>query len=124
MALPFQVKTPPADNRTPPQWAGRIKSWRDGTTRAAAIAAQIVVVTGLLCFAIIPGSLPAAESSPTPQPKPAKLRISGCGWLGNRVLKRMLRTVELGGAKPEYFGPTFVEDSALILAARIKRDGY
>ncbi len=56
--------------------------------------------------------------------KPAKLSISGYGLLGNRELKRTLRTLELAGKKPEFFGPTFVEDAALILASSIKRDGY
>ena len=36
----------------------------------------------------------------------------------------MLRTLELAGTKPEFFGPTFVEDAALILASRIKGDGF
>ena len=65
--------------------------------------------------------LEAAEPS---KPKPAVLQVSGYGIFGDRVLKRMLRTVELGGTKPQYFSSSFVEDSALILTARIKRDGY
>jgi outer membrane protein assembly complex protein YaeT len=55
---------------------------------------------------------------------PASIKISGYGLLGNRQLKRILRTVELGGKKPTMLGPSFVEDSALILGARIKSDGY
>ncbi len=58
------------------------------------------------------------------KPKPAKLKVCGYGWLGNRVLTRMLRTVEMGKQRPEYFSATFVEDSALLLVARIKRAGY
>src|SRR5436190_10402753 len=57
-------------------------------------------------------------------PPPAKLKISGYGILGNRELKRILRTLELSGRKPAFFGSSFVEDSALILSSRIKRDGY
>jgi outer membrane protein assembly complex protein YaeT len=75
----------------------------------------------VLCLAI---SLRAAEPAKPKKPKPAVLQVSGYGPLGNRVLKRTLRTVELGGGKPEYFGGTFVEDSALILTARVKRDGF
>ncbi len=67
---------------------------------------------------------PAAEPKPAKTPKPAQISVSGYGVLGNRELKRILRTVELGGKKPEFFGPSFVEDSAMILAARVKRDGY
>jgi outer membrane protein insertion porin family len=66
----------------------------------------------------------SAAPKPAPKPKPAQISISGYGVLGNRQLKRILRTVELGGKKPEYFGASFVEDAAMILTARVKRDGY
>lgn len=66
----------------------------------------------------------AAEPPKPKKPKPAVLQVSGYGLLGNRLLKRALRTVELAGAKPEFFGSTFIEDSALILTARVKRDGF
>jgi len=56
--------------------------------------------------------------------KPADLKISGYGLLGNRELKRTLRTIELGGKEPEFFSASFVEDSALIISSRVKRDGY
>ena len=55
---------------------------------------------------------------------PAKLKISGYGLFGNRELKRILRTLELSGKKPPFLGASFVEDAALILGSRIKRDGY
>jgi outer membrane protein assembly complex protein YaeT len=58
------------------------------------------------------------------EPRPAELKISGYGLLGNRELKRIIRTLEAGGTKPEFFGAVFVEDAALILAARVKRDGF
>ena len=57
-------------------------------------------------------------------PKPAKLKVSGYGLLRNRELKRILTTLELGGQKPEVLAPAFVEDAALILSSRVKRDGY
>src|SRR5436190_1236171 len=77
----------------------------------------------LVLFYLAP-LISAAEPAKSTKAKPAVLQISGYGFLGNRVLKRMLRTVELAGGKPEFFGPTFVEDSALILTARVKRDGF
>jgi len=52
------------------------------------------------------------------------LKISGYGLIGNHQLKRVLTTLELAGKKPEVFEAAFVEDAALILASRIKRDGY
>src|SRR5579862_1777911 len=66
----------------------------------------------------------AAETKPSTKPPPAKLQIAGYGFLGNRQLKRMLITLELAGKKPEFFSSSFVEDAALILASRVKRDGY
>jgi len=56
--------------------------------------------------------------------KPAKLKVSGYGILGNRELKRILTTLELGGKKPEVLASAFIEDAALILSARVKSDGY
>src|SRR3954471_7531978 len=66
----------------------------------------------------------AADASGSGTNKPAGLKIAGYGVLGNRELKRILRTMELSGTKPHLFAPAFVEDSALILISRIKRDGY
>jgi outer membrane protein insertion porin family len=69
------------------------------------------------------GASPSNEAKPS-EPRPAELKISGYGFLGNRELKRILRTLEAGRTKPEFFGAVFVEDAALILAARVKRDGF
>ena len=77
----------------------------------------------LSLFWLTLGPSPARAAKPK-EPKTAEIQISGYGFLGNRELKRMLKTVELGGKKPEFFNSSFVEDSALILTARIKRDGY
>jgi outer membrane protein insertion porin family len=60
----------------------------------------------------------------TNAPTRAKLKVTGYGILGNRELKRIIKTVELGNRKPEFYGAVFIEDSALILNARVKRDGY
>src|SRR5205814_1916252 len=56
--------------------------------------------------------------------KPAKVKISGYGLFGDWELKRILKTLELAGKKPLFVGSSFVEDSALILSSRVKRDGY
>jgi outer membrane protein assembly complex protein YaeT len=71
--------------------------------------------------------LSAISSSPAATndaPKPAVLKVSGYGILGNRELKRILSTLELAGKKPAFFSPDFVEDAAMILTSRVKRDGY
>src|SRR5690349_4141867 len=79
--------------------------------------AFFAICAGLL---LIPGTSLAADK----KPKPAKIKISGYGLVGNFELKRILKTLELARKKPEFFDASFVEDSALILASRVKRDGY
>lgn len=77
-----------------------------------------------LLFYFACGPVLAAPDKPAVKPKPAKLHISGYGVLGNLQLKRALQTLELAGKKPEFFPSSFVEDAALILGSRVKRDGY
>jgi outer membrane protein insertion porin family len=80
-----------------------------------------LALVGMLPFAHVR----AVGTKPTDAfPKPAELKITGYGFLGNRELKRILKTVELGGRSPSVFGPPIVEDAALILSSRVKRDGY
>jgi outer membrane protein assembly complex protein YaeT len=69
-------------------------------------------------------ALPKLSAADSPKAKPARLKIEGYGLLGNRELKRTLKTLELAGKKPEFFTPDFIEDAALVLMARVKRDGY
>lgn len=82
----------------------------------------------ILCCAcnVLTCASPAQEAKPqAPKPpKPAVLKISGYGFLGDRELKRMLRNVEFSGKKPALFAPDMIEDSALMLLARVKRDGF
>ena len=68
--------------------------------------------------------MPAADAAAEKPPRRAIIKVTGYGFLANRQLARTLRTLELGGKKPDFVGATFVEDSMLILAARVKRDGY
>ena len=79
------------------------------------------VASLLIVCALIPQLALAADG---PKPPRAKLKISGYGLVHNWELKRMLRTLELSGKKPEFFDAGFIEDSALLLSARVKRDGY
>src|SRR5437899_10268543 len=81
---------------------------------------RVALSVVLFCYS----SCLAGERAEKAKPKPAKLRISGYGILGSRELKRTLRTLELAGKKPPLFDPDFVEDAALILTSRVKRDGY
>lgn len=74
-----------------------------------------------LCLVVWPAS---AEEEPQPKAKPARFSVTGYGLLGNRELKLKVRSLELGKTKPEYLGAAFVEDAALLLTSRVKRDGY
>jgi outer membrane protein assembly complex protein YaeT len=56
--------------------------------------------------------------------KPAELKISGYGFLGDRELKRLLRVLLSTGKKPEVYSADWVEDAALILASKLGREGY
>lgn len=91
------------------------------------VLSPAVFMLGLVCVVLCwpMSALPATNrTSSSTEPKPAQLRISGYGVLGNRQLKRMLTTLELAGKKPQFFASSFVEDAALILVSRVKRDGY
>src|SRR5438270_2580798 len=78
----------------------------------------------LCLFTTLAMSAGNASASKPKKPPRAVLKISGYGFLGNRELKRILTTLELSGRKPEFFYPSFIEDAALILSARVKRDGF
>ena len=80
--------------------------------------------TSFILVSILFPVLALGAPAPPDQTSPAALQISGYGFFGNHQLKRMLQTLELGGKKPRFFSASFVEDAALILSARIKRDGY
>jgi outer membrane protein assembly factor BamA len=85
---------------------------------------QFVGIAGVFATWFAPAACWSAEPVTPAKPKPAALRISGYGFFGNRELKRILRTLELGGKKPELFSSSFIEDASSILVSRIKRDGY
>jgi outer membrane protein insertion porin family len=94
---------------------------RGKRTRGRCIVAAIALVMGCWIAAPAPcfGAEPAAESA-----SPASFKISGYGLFGNRQLRRLVNTLEIGRARPEFFEPAFVEDAALIMAARVRRDGF
>src|SRR5437773_2748510 len=54
----------------------------------------------------------------------AEFKISGYGFLGDRQLKKMLETLRPAKPKPEYYDASFIEDAALLLNAKLRRDGY
>jgi outer membrane protein assembly factor BamA len=63
----------------------------------------------------------AAETSTNP---PARVKISGFGFLGNREMVRLLRHFQLDDRMPAVIDRTFVEDAVLILLGRAREEGY
>jgi len=56
--------------------------------------------------------------------KPAQLKVSGYGLLGNRQLKKTLALLMVEEKKPDHFDATFVEDAALVLISALNREGF
>lgn len=63
----------------------------------------------------------AAEPAET---KPAKLKISGYGFIGDLRLKKTLRVLREGKTPPTVFEASYIEDVALLLESQLKKDGY
>jgi len=64
------------------------------------------------------------QADQSPKPKPVKIEISGYGILGNRILKRLVRTMQAEDVQKETVDANFVENAALILSSRMREDGF
>jgi outer membrane protein insertion porin family len=69
-------------------------------------------------------ALCAASATESPTNEPARVKISGFGFLGNRELVRLLRNFQPDGKMPVVIDRTLVEDATLILLARAHNEGY
>ena len=54
----------------------------------------------------------------------SELKVTGYGLLGNRRLKQAIQLLRDPGKSAQFLDANFIEDSALILMARLNRDGY
>src|SRR5687767_2907606 len=54
----------------------------------------------------------------------AELDISGYGVFGNIELKRALKSLDLRWKEREIFDANFIEDAALVIISRLRRDGF
>ena len=61
---------------------------------------------------------------PITNSSPAKLTISGFGWLGNRELRRSINLLQGTKKPPPFYDANFIDDAALILLSKLTRDGY
>jgi outer membrane protein assembly complex protein YaeT len=66
----------------------------------------------------------SARADETNAPPRARFKISGYGFLGDLRLKRIIKLLAVPKEKPEFFDANFMEDSALILKAKVREDGY
>ncbi len=97
----------------------RSRRWNSQAwTLARCAAIWLSIFFALFCVA----STLADEAQP--QAKPAQLKISGYGILGDLRLKKMLRILQEGKTKPLLFDANYVEDSALLLVSRLNDEGY
>jgi len=87
----------------------------------AALTRCIRAIPLALSLALALGSAGAGE---TPTNEPARVKISGFGFLGNRELVRLLRNFQPDGKLPVAIDRTFVEDTVLVLLGRAHDDGY
>jgi len=76
-----------------------------------------------LCL-LLPVHLTRAQESVTPKPKPAKLKVSGFGLLGNPLLRKIARQLLGDDRQPETFSANFLEDAAVVMLNRVRRVGY
>ncbi len=75
-----------------------------------------------VCAALAVLTLGAADE-PKSSP-PATFKVSGYGILGDLRLKHVIKLLEQQKKKPDFLGPDFMEDSALILKSKLSEDGY
>jgi outer membrane protein insertion porin family len=66
----------------------------------------------------------SAEAVEMSTHEPARVKISGFGFLGNREVARLLGNFQPDGKMPFAIDRTFVEDTALVLLARAHDEGY
>lgn len=64
------------------------------------------------------------ETSEEETTEPAKLKVRGFGFLGNRTLTRTLEIVTDTGGSPEFLNANQIEDGAMILGAQMQQEGF
>jgi len=111
-----------------------LTGWRTGSGEATLrhllpeMIATILAVTPRCWKALIPLGLALmllpTSATETPTNEPARVEISGFGFLGNREIVRLLRNFQPDGKMPVVIDRTFVEDATLILLSRANDEGY
>ncbi|HEX5400211.1 MAG TPA: BamA/TamA family outer membrane protein [Verrucomicrobiae bacterium] len=87
-------------------------------SRLAKAATKAVLTTTAVFTAF---AVQAADKSQAPPPK---LTIRGYGLFGDLRLKRTIKLMEFPNGAPPFFDANFVQDSIVILSAKLHDDGY
>src|SRR3954452_10102687 len=91
--------------RYPTGWAGFWLGW---------IAWMILASWPLERALAAPDATTAPPLAQSKKLKPAKLKISGGGFVKDLQLRKLILTLALNGKQPEVFDANLVEDAALI----------
>jgi outer membrane protein insertion porin family len=79
------------------------------------------IVFAFLAATFTASATQAKDQSQTPLPE---LKIRGYGWFGDLRLEKIIKLMEFPGGKPAFFDANFVQDSIVILTAKLHDDGY
>ena len=90
-----------------------VRRWRLAKTATKAVLVLFAM------FEVL--AVRAADKSPAPPPK---MTIRGYGLFGDLRLKRTIKLMEFPNGKPAFFDANFVQDSIVILTAKLHDDGY
>lgn len=90
---------------------------------AKALRRSLLVLGSCLVMSVSPSFADESDSTP-PQPKPAKVKVSGFGFFGNREMLRLLKSFQPDGEFPDAVSRNFIEDAALVLFSRASSEGY
>src|SRR5687767_9114183 len=93
------------------------KSWRHSDSKFS-LSFRGSPCPWLILLLVLVFSAPAAD-----KPRPAKIQFSGYGILGNRLLKKLVRTVQEEDMKRESVDANFIENAALVILSKMRDDG-
>ena len=105
------MKSPTA-NGSNREWTPMNANWRSSLFAFIGVHSRLIT---LYLFLLIPFVICGADN---PKPKPAKIKVSGYGLLGNQELKKtitLLHTYKDPENKPTILNADFLEDSAIII---------
>ncbi len=126
-ASPSVQLSAPEDGRTPQVSviASRCCAhFRQDSERCRTEASRWIRWWWLAAWMVAVFSSSIASAGETATNEPARVKVSGFGFLGNREMVRLLKNFQPDGKLPPVVDRTFVEDATLVLFARAQGAGY